>query len=300
MSQSASPDAPESFAGRPDSAPPGDVLSTVLRTVHLAGHYVAETTADPPAASVQRDDMGAVHLVEAGEVRLEVAGAGPRVLGAGDVALLPAGRAHLLRVTGPGTRWLTGTFVHDGAASNRLLAALPDVIAFERLRERGYEWFDVSYRLMAKERREPTPGAAVMISRILDLMYIQMLRLWAASTEGSPGWLRAGLDPDIGGVLDALHADPARAWSNAVMAQYAHVSRTTFTERFTRILGQPPMAYLTELRMELARELLLGSGETAKQVARRTGYQSDAAFNRAFARYHGRSPGQWRREHVTS
>ncbi len=82
---------------------------------------------------------------------------------------------------------------------------------------------------MAKERREPTPGAAVMISRILDLMYIQMLRLWATSTESSPG-----------------------------------------------------------------------SGETAKQVARRTGYRSDAAFNRAFARHHGRSPGQWRHEHVTS
>jgi AraC-like DNA-binding protein len=228
-----------------------------------------------------------------------VAGAEPHALRAGDVALLPAGRAHVLRVTGRGTRWLTGTFVHDGATSNRLLAALPDVIAFERLRERGYEWFDVSYRLMAKERREPTPGAAVMISRILDLMYIQMLRLWATSTESSPGWLRAGLDPDIGGVLDALHADPARAWSNAEMAQYAHLSRTTFTERFTRILGQPPMAYLTELRMELARELLLGSGETAKQVARRTGYKSDAAFSRAFTRHHGCSPGQWRRDHIT-
>jgi AraC-like DNA-binding protein len=84
------------------------------------------------------------------------------------------------------------------------------------------------------------------------------------------------------------------------MAQYAHLSRTIFTERFTRILGQPPMAYLTELRMELARELLLGSAETARQVARRAGYRSDAAFNRAFARYHGRSPGQWRHEHATS
>ena len=297
MSQSASPGAPESFAVRPDSAPAGDVLSTILRTVHLAGHDVTEIAAHPPTTWVQRADVGAVHLVEAGEVHVMVEATEPYVLRAGDVALLPAW-AHALRVTEPGTRWLTGTFVHDGATSNRLLAALPDVIAFERLRERGYEWFDVSYRLMVKERREPTPGAAVMISRILDLMYIQMLRLWATSTESSPGWLRAGVDPDIGGVLDAIHADPARAWSNAEMAQYAHLSRTTFTERFTRALGQPPMAYLTELRMELARDLLLGSGETAKQVARRTGYKSDAAFNRAFTRHHGRSPGQWRHEHL--
>jgi AraC family transcriptional regulator, activator of mtrCDE len=83
------------------------------------------------------------------------------------------------------------------------------------------------------------------------------------------------------------------------MAQCAHLSRTTFTERFTRIVGGPPMAYLTELRMELARGLLLGSAETSKQVAHHTGYKSDAAFNRAFTRHHGRSPGQWRHDHVT-
>ena len=158
----------------------------MLRTVHLAGHDVIEVAADPPAARVQRADVGAVHLVEGGEVQVELAGAEPPVLRAGDAALLPAGRPHVLRVTEPGTRWLTGTFLYDGATGSRLLAALPDVIAFERLRERGYEWFDVSYRLMARERREPTPGAAVMISRILDLMYIQMLRLWATSTETSP------------------------------------------------------------------------------------------------------------------
>jgi len=300
MGQPASPGSPESYAVRPDSGTAGDVLSTMLRTVHLAGHDVTEIAAHPPTAQVQRDDLGAVHLVEGGEVHLEVAGAKPHILRAGDVALLPAGRAHVLRVTEPDTRWLTGTFVYDGATGNRLLAALPDVIAFERLRERGYEWFDVSYRLMARERHEPTPGAAVMISRILDLMYIQMLRLWATSTETSPGWLRAGMDPDIGGVLDAIHADPARAWSNAEMARCAHLSRTTFTERFTRILGQPPMAYLTGLRMELARDLLLGTSETAKQVARRTGYTSDAAFNRAFTRVNGCSPGQWRHDHITS
>ena len=147
---------------------------------------------------------------------------------------------------------MTGTFVFEGATGNRLLAELPPVITFEGLRERGYEWFDVSYRMMAKERNDPTPGAAVMISRILDLMYIQR----------------------------------------------ANLSRTTFTERFTRLLGQPPMTYLTELRMELARDLLLGSTDTAKQIARRTGYSSDAAFNRAFTKHHGRSPAQWRRENA--
>jgi hypothetical protein len=69
------------------------------------------------------------------------------------------------------------------------------------LRERGNEWFDVSYRMLAKERSVPTPGAAVMISRILDLMYIQILRVWASSIDNAPGWLRAGVDPHIGRVV---------------------------------------------------------------------------------------------------
>jgi len=299
MNQSASADAPELFADRPDIPSVSDVLSTVLRTVRLSGQEVTEVVSEPPTEWAQPDDVGAVHLVESGEVHLEAIGTtGPQVLRAGDVALLPAARPHMLKVTEPDTRWLTGTFVFDGATGNRLLAELPPVIAFEGLRERGYEWFDVSYRMMAKERRDPTPGAAVMISRILDLMYIQMLRVWATSAEGSPGWLRAGMDPDVGRVLDAIHADPARAWSCAEMAQRAHLSRTTFTERFTRLLGQPPMTYLTKLRMELARDLLLGSTDAAKQIARRTGYASDAAFNRAFTKHHGRSPAQWRHEHI--
>ena len=275
-----------------------DVLSTVLRTVRLSGHEVTELAAQPPTEWTPPAGVGAIHFVESGALQVLVRGTGPRMLRTAGMALLPAARAHVLRVVEPDTSWLTGTFVFEGATGNRLLAELPPVITFEGLRERGYEWFDVSYRMMAKERNDPTPGAAVMISRILDLMYIQLLRVWATSVEGSPGWLRAGMDPDIGRLLDAIHADPARAWSYSAMAQRANLSRTTFTERFTRLLGQPPMTYLTELRMELARDLLLGSTDTAKQIARRTGYSSDAAFNRAFTKHHGRSPAQWRRENA--
>jgi AraC-like DNA-binding protein len=205
------------------------------------------------------------------------------------------GRVHHLTVRAPDTRWLTGTFVYDGAAGHRLLTALPEIIAFERLRLRGYEWLEVSYRELIKERRQPTPGTAVMISRILDLIYIQLLRLWATQSPASPGWLRAGMNPDIGGVLDSLHASPEHDWSISEMARCAHLSRTTFAERFTSILGQPPMAYLADLRMELARDLLQRSDESAKQIAARIGYKSDAAFSRAFGRHHGCSPGQWRR-----
>jgi AraC-like DNA-binding protein/quercetin dioxygenase-like cupin family protein len=298
MDQPVRSDSPESFAVRPDPGPTSDVLSTVLRAVRLAGHQITERTADPAEALVQRQEFGAVYFVEVGEICLELAGSGQHVLRAGDVALLPIGRVHGLTVRAAGTTWLTGTFVYDGAAGHRLLNALPEVIAFESLRLRGYEWLEVLYRELIKERQQPTPGAAVMISRILDLIYIQLLRLWATQSEASPGWLRAGMDPDIGGVLDSLHADVAHDWSVSEMAHRAHLSRTTFAERFTSILGQPPMAYLTDLRMELARDLLQRSDGSAKQIAARVGYESDAAFSRAFTRRHGRSPGQWRKAHA--
>ncbi|HTA02220.1 MAG TPA: AraC family transcriptional regulator [Streptosporangiaceae bacterium] len=300
MNQTARPDSPESFAERPNRGPTSDVLSTVLRAVHLSGHDVSEISAGPPETFVQREGFGSVHFVEVGEVHLELAGPERHVLRVGDVALLPMGRPHVLTVRESGTRWLTGTFIYDGPAGHRLLNALPEVIAFDRVRLRGYEWLDVCFRELRKERHQPTPGAAVMISRILDVIYIQLLRLWATHSEASPGWLRAGMNPDIGSLLDSLHANLAHDWSVGEMAHRAHLSRTTFAERFTRILEQPPMAYLTNLRMELARDLLQDSDQSARQIAVRVGYKSDAAFSRAFTRHHGSSPGQWRRDHSTA
>ena len=294
MRQRNLPDRTESFAARPDSSPAPDVLSTALRAVRLAGHTVSETEAGPGEEVEQPDSAGVVHLMESGEAQLLIEGADSRALRAGDVALLPAGHRHVLRVGTETARWLTGTFALEGGRQDRLHRDLPTVIAFEALRDRGYEWFDVSYRMLAKERSEPTPGAAVMISRILDLMYIQMLRVWASSSDSPPGWLRAGMDSNIGRVIDALHAEPARAWTATAMASLAHMSRTTFIERFRQLLGQPPVAYLGDLRMELARDLLVATTDSVKQVAHRVGYASDAAFNRAFARRHGRTPAQWR------
>jgi AraC-like DNA-binding protein/quercetin dioxygenase-like cupin family protein len=294
MRQRTPPQRTDSFADRPASSPAPDVLSTALRAVRLAGHAVSETEGGAGEEFEQSSATGAVHLVEAGGVRLVVDHDDSHELHAGDVALLPAGRAHVLRVVTERAHWLTGTFALEGGRQDRLHRDLPVVIAFDGLRDRSYEWFDVSYRMLAKERSEPTPGAAVMISRILDLMYIQMLRLWASSIDGAPGWLRAGMDPNVGRVVDALHAEPARAWTTAAMASLAHMSRTTFIDRFTRLLGVPPGTYLGELRMELARDLLIASPDTVKHIAHRTGYTSDAAFVRAFTRQHGRSPAQCR------
>jgi len=302
MRQRRTTDRTEEFADRTDADNYSDVLSTVLRSVRLAGHSVLENAADPPFEVRHLAMHGAIHLVDDGA--LEVFGATDdgqpiAVLRGGDAALLPNGGPHRLVVAAPGSRWLTGTFGFEGSVQNRLFAELPKVITLPGIRERGLEWFDVSNRMLARERQEPSPGGSVMISRILDLMYIQTLRVWAASADGDPSWLHAGMDRDVGRVLDAIHSDPSGSWTLAEMARVAHLSSSTFGERFTRLVGQSPNLYLTDLRMDEARQLLQGSSQSVKQIAHHVGYTSDAAFNRAFTRYHGQTPAHWRAAEVT-
>lgn len=215
-------------------------------------------------------------------------------LGSGDAMLVPMGAAHSVWSDQPETRWLTGTFKHDTAARSALVGGVPHAIVLTGVRDQGLEWFDVSRRLLLKERDRPSLGSAVMIGKILDLLFIQFLRVWASSSEAPAGWLRAANDPAIGSVVDALHADPTRRWSVAAMARVARLSRSGFVDRFGSATGVPPMTYLTDLRMELARDLLLNTSGSVRQIATEVGYASDAAFTRAFTQRQGMSPTRWR------
>jgi AraC-like DNA-binding protein/quercetin dioxygenase-like cupin family protein len=285
----------EKLADRPESARGGDVLSRLLYAVRLAGELVDEFTVDGPSVRhAIAADRGALHLVEAGVVTVR-AGRSRWQLRAGDAILLPMGVAHEVRSDSPGSQWLTGTFTYDTSAQIALLTGLPQAIVLSGVRERGLEWFDVSRRLLLKERDEPSPGSDVMIARILDLLFIQFLRVWASGPDAAPGWLRAAGDPVIGSVLDAVHADVARPWSVGELAGVARLSRSGFVERFRTATGVPPMTYVVDLRMDLARDLLRSTSQSVGEIARRAGYGSDAAFTRAFTQREGVSPTRWRR-----
>lgn len=295
MSQADRANRAENLADRPDSAPGADVLSRLLRAVRLAGEAVDEFTVDQTGVRHEiAADRGALHLVEAGVITLQ-AGRSRWELRAGDAILLPMGVAHEIRSDTPGSRWLTGTFTYDTSARIALLTGLPQAILLNGVRERGLEWFDVSRRLLLKERDEPSPGSDVMIARILDLLFVQFLRVWASGPDAAPGWLRAAGDPVIGSVLDAVHSDVARPWSVGELASVARLSRSGFVERFRATTGVPPMTYVVDLRMDLARDLLRSTSHSVGEIARRAGYGSDAAFTRAFTQREGISPTRWRR-----
>ena len=279
-----------------DAAPdtPADALSEILQAIHLRGGPVVHgTSADLPAAA-HRAGTRAVHLVEHGSLDLvTLSGAARCQLDAGDMVLVPRGDAHRLQGR-ESASWVTGRFSVEEAVAEPLLAVLPPLIVVRR-GEQDEAWLQVSLDLLLVEMSGQRPGAQVMISRILDLLFIHALRAWAESGVTSPGWLTAAMDPALGPVLSAVHRSPAHPWSVDELAARANLSRSAFAGRFTRLLGATPAAYVTERRLLRAATLLESTTDPVGEIARHVGYQSEAAFSRAFRRRYGTSPRRWRR-----
>jgi AraC family transcriptional regulator, alkane utilization regulator len=135
-----------------------------------------------------------------------------------------------------------------------------------------------------------------VLGRLSELLFIDFVRHYFESLpEGRTGWLAGLRDQFVGRALASLHADPARAWTIESLARDVGLSRSALAERFTSFVGQPPMQYLANWRMQCAAGLLMIGTENVATVAERVGYESEAAFNRAFKKIVGVPPGEWRR-----
>lgn len=194
--------------------------------------------------------------------------------------------------------WMTGTITyHSSPAAEQFLKTLPPVISLRFAPEDPREWLEVSRRLLLQEVIDPLPGGSVMVARIIDLLFVQTLRVWARETSQKPGWLKAAMDTQLGPAFTALHRRPGESWTVSTLAATARMSRSTFAERFSKLAGQPPMQYLTERRLDQAAELLRTTALTIQAISSECGYQSEAAFSRAFRKRHGLSPRHWRDVH---
>ncbi|HEV3362170.1 MAG TPA: AraC family transcriptional regulator [Pseudonocardiaceae bacterium] len=304
---------PEELTEPPDLVET-DALSEVLTRVRLHGAAVRRYAPLAPFGISCVEGTRQLHIVEAGTLMLIVDGRTIPLRG-GDLVLLPRGHEHELHTeqcgrsrpltvadrylddVAPGDRpdrWLTGTFAVDDAAADPVLAVLPPALVLRNTPHTP--WLPLSTRLLVAEVSRPSPGSAVMISRILDLLFIHALRAWAREdTRRTPGWLTGAADPLLGRAIAALHRDPGHAWSVPELARLSTLSRSGFAERFRVLLGSPPAAYLADVRLRRAAELLRATTDPVSAVARRVGYTSDAAFIRAFTRRYGTQPGRWRR-----
>ena len=132
-------------------------------------------------------------------------------------------------------------------------------------------WLDVSTQMLMHEKISPSEGSAEMISRILDLLFIQVLRAWAAGPDACAGWLTGAMDPVIGGAITAVHANPGHPWTVQRLADKCYLSRSAFSERFVRTVGQTPAAYIAQVRLDRASDLLQYTTETVSAICQRRG-----------------------------
>ncbi|UYM06421.1 AraC family transcriptional regulator [Solicola gregarius] len=184
---------------------------------------------------------------------------------------------------------LTGTYQLQSEISARLLSALPELV---HLPADALDTPLIAY--LAEETVKDEPGQEALLDRLLDLLLIAVLRAWFARPDAeAPGWYRAHGDPVVGPALQLLHNNPERQWTVESIASAAGVSRAALSRRFTALVGEPPMTFLTNWRLTLAADLLHEPGNTVESVARKVGYGSAFALSTAFKRVYGVSP----REH---
>ncbi|MFI8070895.1 MULTISPECIES: AraC family transcriptional regulator [unclassified Streptomyces] len=189
-----------------------------------------------------------------------------------------------------GTVVLIGTYLMDGEISNRLLDALPPLLSLTT-----DVWECPLTPLLMEEIVRDEPGQEVVLDRMLDLLVIAALRAWFSRPEAeAPAWYAALADPVVGRVLRLLQDDPAHPWTVASLAAKAGVSRAALARRFTELVGEPVMTYLTGWRLALAADLLRGSPSTLEAIARQVGYGSAFALSSAFKRGYGVSPQEFR------
>ncbi|MEV0705506.1 AraC family transcriptional regulator [Saccharopolyspora sp. NPDC050389] len=189
------------------------------------------------------------------------------------------------------TNMLIGTYQGAGEISSRLLTALPALVV---VRQGSLD--SPLVELLAAEIGKDSPGQEAVLDRLLDLLLIASLRAWFASPEAqAPAWYRAHRDPVVGRALQLLHHDPAFPWTVESLATRSGVSRAGLARRFTELVGEPPMKYLTGWRLAMAADLLRESDATIASVARQVGYGSAFALSNAFKRQFEVSPQDHRR-----
>ncbi len=305
-------------------AAPADPLGEALHHLRMSGTFYARSELTAPWGLTLPPMPGCMwfHVVTVGGCRLETDGADPVVLRAGDVALVPHGAGHRLR-SGPGTIApvvldLPHRFVNDryaiirhgaGGAPTTLICG---AVQFDSPAARGVadllppivhvgasprtEAMLAALRLITTEAEELRPGGEAVITRLSDVLVIQAVRSWLETDPGArTGWLGALRDPQIGRAIAMVHRDPARTWTVASLAAEVPMSRSAFAARFTALVGEPALSYVTRWRMHLATDRLRDHDVGVTEIAAQLGYRSEAAFSRAFKRVVGHSPGAARR-----
>lgn len=198
------------------------------------------------------------------------------------------------------TTLISGWFDFDPLGARPLLDALPQIV-HARMDCDQSTLLQSTFQLLAIETAEQRPGSSLVLSRLGDVLFIHAIRAWLAQEDvPKTGWLAALSDRQIGNAMKALHADIARPWTVEELATFAAMSRSAFAQRFKALVGQTPMEFLFQWRIYQASARIRRNNASLSEIASSVGYESEAAFNRAFKRISGMTPGEYRRQHLQS
>ncbi|MEU5052109.1 AraC family transcriptional regulator [Streptomyces sp. NPDC021096] len=306
-----------------------DVLSDAIAAMRTGlPHSSRAVKRAPWGVRFPASEGAGFHVVLQGSAYLLPPGdAAPVRMGPGDVVFLAHGYGHgladrpgtpleearlepdgswpTLRHTGPvhdeDTLMLCGAYRLTKARAHPLLTELPPFIHLPARVGAGGR-LRAAVDLLGAELADPQPGSDAVVPALLDTLLLYLLRTWwlAERPEGPTGWAGALNDPAVAAALHAIHDEPARGWTVEELGARAGLSRAAFARRFTTLVGQPPLAYLTWWRMTTAGRLLREAGDPLRTVAEQAGYTSEFAFAKAFKREYGVAPGQYRKQSAAS
>jgi AraC-like DNA-binding protein len=282
-----------------------------------------------PVLSPGSERLVLFHLVTDGQATARAKGHDEVSLTSGDIVVFPHGDAHevwngqgaklfpstrlLPRLSrgelasekwgggGPVTRMICGYFGCERHAENLFLNGLPPVFKINVRGGPAGSWIEAAIRHSASELETDRPGRLAVLSKLAESLFMDTLcRYMEELPPERTGWLAAARDPKVGQALAHLHRDPARSWTLQDLAQASGTSRTVLAERFSQLMGESPLAYLARWRLQLGARLLVTTSRKVLHVAGDVGYESEAAFNRAFKRAFGIPPAQYRREQAAA
>jgi AraC-like DNA-binding protein len=266
----------------------------------------------------------ASHYVASGHMQIQAEGSEVIEVRAGEIVLLPHNDAHcfgselnsapvlageviqpprdggLARIVhgggGEGTQLLCG-FLGCDAPFSPLLAGLPKMLKLDVKTTASGAWIESTFRFAASEIAAGRLGSSTVIAKLSELLFVEAVSQFVASLPPERrGWLAGLRDPQVGRALASIHARPTEEWTAEALAHEVGMSRSAFAQHFSSLVGQPPMQYLAMWRMHLAAQRLCEGRNSVAQIAFAIGYDSEAAFSRAFKRQFGTSPGTWRRQ----
>ena len=298
-----------------------DILADVLDRVRLGGTLLFRFELGHPwSLALPERPYALFHYLSRGSATLALEQGQELCLTKGDFVVVTRGEPHLLysdretepfpiadidRPSGrlgtvsrggnaePFSKMICGNFTLSRPSRGSVLELLPPVLLLKPTADR--DWLGSILERMASESAVERPGQSVALSRLTEVLFVEVLRSWIKSLgPGEGGWLGAMADPHIGPALQLIHEQPDRPWTLGELGQRVGLGRSAFSARFTKLVGQSMQRYLIARRMAEAAFLLESSDEAIAQIANRVGYETAAAFSKLFHRHHGLSPGRYR------